>query len=169
MDFNKLLLKARSSKFGMWKLNFLLQRFIPFNKPHDLVVLKVEQNIVQVKMPYRKSNLNHIKGLHACGLATAAEYSSGLLLLSRLGMKKYRIIMESIEVKYFYQGKSDAIATFEMSDEDYNTTVMEPIAKEGIAYKVCTIHLHDKENNLLCTAKTNWQIKSWKDVKTKVA
>jgi hypothetical protein len=151
MNFNKLLEKAKASKFGMWKLNFLLQRFIPFNRPHGLEVLCVEQNMVQVKMPYQSSNLNHIKGLHACGLATAAEYSSGLLLLSRLGMKNYRIIMESIEVKYFYQGKSDAIAI------------------NGIAYKVCTIHLHDSNKNLLCTANTNWQIKSWKDVKTKVS
>lgn len=168
MDFNKLLEKARKSKFGMWKLNFLLKRFIPFNKPHDLTVLCVELNKVQVKMPYRKSNLNHIKGLHACGLATAAEYSSGLLLLSRLGMKNYRIIMESIEVRYFYQGKTDAIATYELSDEDYKSTVIDPIEKDGIAYKVCEIHLHDSQQNLLCTAKTNWQIKSWKDVKTKI-
>lgn len=169
MDFNKLLQNARESKFGMWKLNFLLQRFIPFNKPHDLKVICVEPNKVQVKMPYRKSNLNHIKGLHACGLATAAEYSSGLLLLSRLGMKNYRIIMESIDVKYSYQGKTDAIATYELSDDDYQTTVIEPIEKDGIAYKECTIYLHDAKGNLLCTAKTNWQLKSWKDVKTKVA
>jgi acyl-coenzyme A thioesterase PaaI-like protein len=169
MNFNKLLEKAKASKFGMWKLNFLLQRFIPFNRPHGLEVLCVEQNMVQVKMPYQSSNLNHIRGLHACGLATAAEYSSGLLLLSRLGMKKYRIIMESIEVKYFYQGKSDAIATFELSDEEYQNDVLDKIAKEGVAYKVCTIHLHDSNKNLLCTANTNWQIKSWKDVKTKVS
>ena len=168
MDFNKLLEKARASKFGMWKLNFLLQRFIPFNRPHGFEVLRVEKNKVQVLMPYETSNLNHIKGLHACGLATAAEYSSGLLLLSRLGMKKYRIIMESIEVKYFYQGKTDAIATFEMSDDEYQSTVLDPFIQDGIAYKVCTIHLHDTSENLICTAKTNWQIKSWKDVKTKV-
>ena len=168
MNFNKIIENARTSSFGMWKLNFLLQRFIPFNKPHNLKVICIEPNKVQVKMPYIKSNLNHIKGLHACGLATAAEYSSGLLLLSRLGMKKYRIIMESIEVKYFYQGKSDAIATFELSDEEYQTTVISAIEKDGIAYKVCTIHLHDSQQNLLCTAKTNWQIKSWDQVKTKL-
>ena len=168
MDFKRLIESAQQSKWGKWKLNFLLKRFIPFNKPHDLTIVELSPHKVQVKLPYRKSNLNHIKGLHACGLATAAEYASGFLLLNKLGMQGYRLIMESLEVSYKYQGKSDGIATFELSDEEFQETVLTPIQQEGVVYKSCTIHVHDKEGNLLCEAKTNWQIKSWDKVKTKM-
>ena len=167
MDFNRLINQAQHSKFALWKLNFLLKRFIPFNKPHGLTVVTLLPNKVQVKMPYKKNNLNHIRGLHACGLATAAEYASGLLLLYKLGIKEYRIIMESIQVSYTYQGKSDAIATFELSDEAFKQSVVSTLEKEGKVFKSCTILVHDKEGNLLCEATTNWQIKSWKHVKTK--
>ena len=85
MDLNKIIKSAQSSNFGLWKFNFILHRVIPFNKPHNLKVVHIDSNKVVVNIPYKKSNLNHIKGLHACVQATAAEYASGLLLLSRLG------------------------------------------------------------------------------------
>src|SRR5690606_9167838 len=116
MDFNKLIKHAQNSKFGLWKLNFLLQRFIPFNRPHGIKIVSLNPNRVEVNIPYKKKNLNHIKGLHACGLATAAEFSSGFLLLSRLGMENYRLIMQSLEVEYFYQGKKNATAVYEISE-----------------------------------------------------
>lgn len=168
MDFNKLIQQARASSFGMWKLNFLLRRYIPFNKPHGFKIIRLDPDWVEVEMPYKKSNLNHIKGLHACGLATAAEYSSGLLLLSKLGMG-YRIIMESLEVKYFYQGKGKATASYKLDEQAYQSQVMEPLEKDGVCYIKCEINIHDQQENLLCTAYTNWQIKSWKDVKTKLS
>jgi len=167
MDFNKLIEKASQSKWGMWKLNFLLQRFIPFNKPHGLKVILLSKNEVKVLLPYKKNNLNHIKGLHACGLATAAEYASGLLLLYKLGSKEYRIIMESINVEYKYQGKMNGIASFDISDEDFQNEVYKPIEKEELVYKKCLIKVHDEKGNLLCNATTNWQIKKWDKVKTK--
>jgi hypothetical protein len=166
MNFIRLIDQARHSSFGRWKLNFLLQRFIPFNRPHRLKIIAHSPSEVKVKLPYRKNNLNHIRGLHACGLATAAEYASGFLLLYKLGMKEYRIIMESIQVSYKYQGKEDGIASFSISDEAFQETVLLPLQKEGVVYKSCKIEVHDTAGNLLCEATTNWQIKKWERVKT---
>ncbi len=169
MDFNQLIDQAQESKWGRWKLNFLLDRLIPFNKPHRFRLLKLNKNEVQVRMPYRKSNLNHIKGLHACGLATAAEFASGLLLLYRLEAKKYRLIMKHIEVEYHYQGKSTAIASFILIEEKFQSEIVDQIAANGIALSTCEIELHDSDQNLLCIVKTTWQIKDWKKVKTKAS
>lgn len=167
MDFNRLIDRASSSVWSLWKLNFILKRFIPFNKPHHLKILAISKEEVKVQLPYRRSNLNHIKGLHACGLATAAEYASGLLLLYKLGIKKYRIIMESIQVEYKYQGKSSGIATYAITDMELQKEVISPLENEGVVYKECTIEVKDQDDQLLCVAKTNWQIKSWDKVKTK--
>ncbi len=168
MNFNSIISSAQKSKFGLWKFNFLLHRMIPFNKPHQLKVWTIESNKVVVKIPYFKKNLNHIKGLHACVLATAAEYSSGLLLLSRLGFKDYRIIMESMDLKYLYQGKMEAFATYEITDKEINEKIIDPLKTEGSVYFQCIISVKDKKGNELCSAKTNWQIKSWNKVKTKI-
>jgi len=118
-------------------------------------------------LPYKKSNLNHLKGLHACAMATAAEYASGLLLLYKSGLGKYRIIMESLQVSYHYQGRTNATATFEMNDQTFQDTVLIPLEKNGVVYVKCNIPLKDKEGNLLCEVSTNWQIKQWDNVKTK--
>lgn len=169
MNIDALIEKAKVSNFGKWKLNFLLQRFIPFNRPHGLKVNSISSNKVVVKIPYWRINQNHLKGIHACCLATAAEYCSGFLLLHRLGMKNFRIIMESLEVKYHYQAKMLSYATFEIEEEDFQKNILEVLKKGEIVYKKCLIKVHDKENNLICEATTNWQLKSWKQVKTKVA
>ena len=168
MNIEKFIQSAKKSSWGRMKLNFILQRFIPFNRPHGLKVIHIADNEVKVKIPYWRINQNHLKGIHACCLATAAEYSSGFLLLYKLGMKNYRIIMESMEVSYKYQGKTNAFATFTIDDEDFNTNVLQPLKSEGVVYKKCTIEVRDTNNNLLCIATTNWQIKTWDQVKTNV-
>lgn len=167
MNLDSIINSAKTSSFGLWRMNFLLKRFIPFNRPHGFKVTTFTDHKVEVKIPYKKSNLNHIKGLHACGLATAAEYSSGLLLLSRIGIKDYRIIMDSLHAKYHYQGKMAARATYELNDEELNQEIMEPLKSKGEVYKKCIVKVKDDANNLLCTIETNWQIKSWSKVRTK--
>lgn len=167
MDIERLIKKAEASRFGMWKLNFLLHRFIPFNRPHNLQIVALSKQAVKVKLPYQKSNLNHLKGLHACGLATAAEYASGLLLLYNLGFKKYRLIMQSLSVTYHYQGRTNGFATFKLSDEDLKKALKD-LEQEGKILHSCEIPVFDEEDNKLCTVTTNWQIKKWSKVKTKV-
>lgn len=168
MNLEKLFAKARHSGFWMWVLNKALQRIIPFNKPHRIVVSKITSHGIEAQIPYRRKNLNHIKGIHACGLATVAEFTSGLVLLSKLGTTDYRLIMESIEVKYQYQAKSTATAAFSLSDERLQNEVVSPLKTEDAVYIRCEIPVKDKEDNVVCTAYTNWQVKPWGKVKTKL-
>lgn len=168
MDFTGLISSARNSKWALWKLNFILLRAIPFNRPHSIRLLKIEPEEIQVSIPYKRSNLNHIKGIHACGLATACEYASGFLLLSNLNAKDYRIIMESIEMKYHFQAKKHAIATYRLSLDDLKKKVIEPLKKEDQVFIKCEVLCHDSDGNHLCTGYTNWQIKRWDKVRTKL-
>lgn len=168
MDFEAIIKKASTSKWNLWKLNFFLHRYIPFNKPHNLKIVTINRQKVEVLLPYERNNRNHLKGLHACALATAAEYASGLLLLYKSGIGNYRIIMESLSVSYHYQGRSSAIAAFEMSDENFEHKVLHQLEKEGVVFIQCKIPVKDKEENLLCEVTTNWQMKKWDKVKSKV-
>ena len=167
MDFNKIVEKAKTSKFGMWKLNFGLHRFIPFNRPHGIKIVEIKEDSISTTIPKWKINHNHIKGIHACGLATCAEFCTGLVLLNKLGMKSYRLIMESLEIKFHYQAKSDVTATYELTDSMVKE-IKSTLEKDGVTYKKCEVNLHDAEGNHVATCYTNWQIKDWKKVKTKV-
>jgi hypothetical protein len=160
--------KAQTSKTWNCILNLGLLRMVPFNRPHNFWVNKLTNNEVQVKLPCIKLNMNHVNGIHACAMATTSEYASGLLLLHRLNPKEFRIIMESISVKYHYQGKTTAFTKFILTDDEFEKEIINPLKSEDAIYKLCEVKTYDKNDNLLCTASVNWQIKNWKKVKTKV-
>lgn len=140
---------------------------VPFNYSHKFKVVEIDEHHIKAKLPYIKRNLNHLKGLHACAMATLIEVSSGFLLISRLNPKRYRLILSRLEIDYHYQGKSDAFVEFIIEKEWWNTLVLNPIQTEGIINVPCEVYVRDKENNHLATGIAHWQIKDWEKVKTK--
>jgi acyl-coenzyme A thioesterase PaaI-like protein len=166
---DEILKKARTSSFYLWLLNRSLSQMIPFNKPHGFKVVEIDEYRLKTLMPYKKNNFNHIRGLHACGLATISEFTTGFLLLSSLDMKKYRIIMQRLEMDYHYQGKMDATAEFSISKEWLAQHVITPLQTQDAIVVPCEVKIHDSKGNHLTTGKVFWQIKDWSKVKTKVA
>jgi len=160
--------KARTSPFFMWLFNKSLAAMIPFNKPHGFRVHSFTDWTLTTAIPYRKSNFNHLRGLHACALATICEMTSGLLLIMKLDPKKYRIILKKLEVDYHYQGKMDAFGTFEISQQWLNEFVLQPLASSEAIIVPCEVTIHDTAGNKLTTGRVFWQIKEWKKVKTKI-
>jgi len=139
---------------------------IPFNKPHGLRVINIQPGDVEIELPYTRSNLNHIKGLHACSIATLAEYATGLALITKLDSKKYRIIMQKIEMEYMFQGKSTARGSYKVNDDWLRKNVYLK-TNDGIpALILCQVHIFDTKQNQLAVGKIHWQIKPWESVKT---
>ena len=167
MNLQKLLTQAERSGFYKWLLNRGLNYTIPFNSPHRFEVLDISDRELKVRLPYRRSNLNHIRGLHACALATVSEFSTGLLLIKRLDPSKYRLIMQRLEMDYHYQGKMDAVASFTVSNEWLASEILKPLETNDSTVVVCEIKIHDTAGNHLTTGRVHWQIKDWKKVKTK--
>ena len=163
----KFIERAKHSRFSLWLLNNGLARMIPFNKPHGFKILQIGDFDIKIHLPYRRNNLNHISGLHACALATVSEYATGLLLISKLGFDTYRIIMQRLEMDYHYQGKMDATAHFSISQSWLQEQIYEPLKTNASVTVVCEIQIHDVQDNHLTTGKVHWQIKEWKRVKTK--
>lgn len=164
---SKIIEKAKRSAFWRWVLNQSLYRMVPFNRPHRFQVVQIEDHYLKALIPYRKSNFNHIRGLHACALATISEFATGFLLLTRLDMKKYRLIMQRIEMDYHYQGKMDAFAEFRTSDEWYEHNIIQPLKTQDAVVIPCEIKIHDVNGHHITTGKVFWQIKDWQKVRTK--
>jgi len=164
MNFDKLLLDAEKGGFQLWKLNFLILRGIPFNRPHGLKIVSISPTEVKVRLPFWRINHNHIRGMHACALATLSEYSTGLMLLKKLGSSRYRLIMKSMKMEYFYQAKMEAVSSFSISDEQLKTIHAELEKQEKYLF-IAEVKVHDTAGNHLCTGHIEWQLKPWKSVK----
>lgn len=169
MDLQNLVSKSATSGFYRMVLNFLLSNMIPFNKPHGFRVLSINSEVIEVLLPYRRRNFNHIRGIHACALATVSEFATGLLLITRLDAKKYRLIMQRLEMDYHYQGKMDAKAVFTVSDQWLEENIISPLKSQESVVITCEVKIHDINGNHLTTGKVYWQVKDWQRVRTKVA
>ncbi|MFD1552640.1 DUF4442 domain-containing protein [Putridiphycobacter roseus] len=168
MNVSKYVNDAKKSDFGLRKLNFILGFTIPFNKPHGIKISELEDYAIKASIPYKRKNLNHIKGIHACALATTSEFASGFLLMTQLDFSKYRLIMEEIIMTYHYQAKKACIAKSELSADWFQNNILNPLENQNKISIINLVETYDTAGNHICTAKVKWQIKSWTKVKTKV-
>jgi acyl-coenzyme A thioesterase PaaI-like protein len=169
LDPNQIVQKAKTSSFYLTLLNWSLNRMIPFNKPHGFRILEIGDHHLRTLIPYRRRNFNHIRGLHACALATISEFTTGFLLVSKLDAKKYRLIMQRLEMDYHYQGKMNATATFTISEDWLQQQIYDPLKTQDAVVIICEVKIHDEQGNHLTTGKVYWQIKDWQKVKTRLS
>ena len=160
--------KAKTSNLYLRLLNWGLFRMIPFNAPHRFSVVEIKDWEIKTILPYIRKNLNHLNGLHACALATVSEFTTGLMLISKLSNSNYRLILQRLEMEYHFQGKMDAFGTFAVSQEWINEHVIIPLQSKDSVVIPCEVKIHDRKGNHLTTGKVFWQIKAWSKVKTKV-
>ncbi|MEM7548951.1 MAG: DUF4442 domain-containing protein [Bacteroidota bacterium] len=164
----KLVEKARTSSFYLWLFNRATERLIPFNKPHGFKISELNENSIRTFLPYKRRNLNHIKGIHACALATLSEFTTGALLLTGLPSNKYRIILQNLEIKYFYQAKKPVKAFFEITPKWVEENIIKPLNENDSTVVKCVIEIQDVDGNHISTANVYWQLKEWAKVKTRV-
>ena len=162
---NALIEKAKTSKFYLNMLNFVLSRVVPFNRPHFFRIISISDNEIKVKLPYRRANINHLKGIHACALATLAEFTSGVMLLNLIDNAKYRMLIKNLQVEYHFQCKTGALAHFSMSNETFKSTILDPLTINDSIDLQSEVKIRDRDGNHVCTGNITWQIKSWEKVK----
>lgn len=166
MNAEDLMRKAEGSSFYRWLLNQALWRMIPFNGPHQFRITGISKDYVTLTIPYIRKNLNHIKGIHACALATACEYVSGLSLTRAFPPHQYRIILKTIQMDYHYQAKMALHSRFGIAEETV-VALKQKLQQEDAVFHTFEVNIHDKENNHICTGHITWQIKPWSKAKVK--
>jgi len=141
---------------------------IPFNKPHGFRITKLGEQSIETYLPYKNLNLNHIKGIHACALATLSEFTTGALLLTGLPANKYRLILKTLHIDYHFQAKMAVKAKFGISEEWINEKIISPLSQSDSVVVPCEVEIFDLEDNHISTASVEWQLKEWAKVRTKV-
>ncbi len=161
-----LIKKAKQSKQSLWLLNQILKFAIPFNKPHGFKITAINDGSITTFAPYHKKNFNHLRGIHACAIATVGELAAGLSLMNHFSPAQYRFIMSHMDIDYHYQAKKSIFAHTMLSPSDKENILNQLKENDKILQEVFT-EIHDIDNEKIATVKTVWQIKDWNSVKTK--
>jgi len=111
-------------------------------------------------------NRNHIRGVHACCLATAAEFCSGLALMEHVGADRYRIIMKTLRMDYLYQAKSAAIAEFVPTASELEHALLQPLRDGAAVLYTAEVPVDDVAGKRLAIGYITWQLKPWDQVRT---
>lgn len=156
----------RAKKGQVWWLNAVFRRILPFNAPHGIRVKSFADGAVSVRLPARRSNRNHLNGMHACAIATACEFCSGLAVLSRFNMKSYRLIMNKLDVEYVRRpARGHCLAMAEVSgDLSGEIEQMMRTSEDGAARFQMESRLVDSEGNTAAIARVHWHVKPWSEV-----
>lgn len=157
----------KPSSIEMIVLDKVLKFMIPFNSPHGFKLLALNDEEIKIRLPYKNKNLNHLKGIHACAIATVGEFCAGMSLIRSFPMSKYRPILAKLEAEYLYQGKTDLIGSIKIVP-DKILAVKDEIETAGKSLIELETVLTDKNQNVVAKVRTTWQIKSWDKVKTKM-
>lgn len=162
----KLIHNAQRSPVHLWILNTVLSFVIPFNRPHGIRIKSLSASRIATLLPHRYRNYNHIKGTHACALAAATEFSTGVLLLGAVSPSTYRLIMQKLTMEYHYQAREDVIASCELDASWIEREVIVPLKSAEKVSVTVTSTIHDTAGNHISTGEVVWQIKEWKKVRS---
>lgn len=167
MNLQSMLDKSSQSAAWLWLLNHALAFKIPFNRPHGFRIIRISSEQIHVRLPYSKKNLNHIRGIHACALATLCEFTSGVMLARFFPAESFRLILKSIFITYHYQARTHVYATFCPDKERINSEIISVLANQDSVFKAFEVEVFDENKNHICSAQVTWQIKKWKAVRTR--
>lgn len=166
-DLTTMLVKAQNSASSLWILNHLLDWGAPFNRPHGFDVKMIDERKVEVVAPYKRRNMNHLKGMHACAIATVGELAAGLMLFRYFSSKEYRIILSEMNVEYRRQAKCDVIAKAGLMSSEVDDLSKE-LQIAGITTKKMVTQVYDDSDQHIATVRTVWQIKDWEKVESTI-
>lgn len=138
----------------------LMRIALPFNRPHRIRIAAVTEEQVEVSLPSRRSNFNHLGGMHACAIATALEFASGASILLEVGMQDYRIIMSRLEIDYLAKPKGNCTVRAQRNTPAVLglTGVLE---SEGVTRLVQPSSLFDATGEHCAEATVHWHLKAW--------
>ena len=165
---SRLTSRAKGSSFWLWLLNRALGWTIPFNRPHGFNLIEIGDDLIRATAPYKRANHNHVRGIHACAIATVAEFSAGFLLLTKLDPKRYRLIMSRIQVEYLYQAKEQIVSECSILPEVMEEEIYKPLQEQESISITLKSRVSDLSGNDIAIAFTTWQVKPWDQVRTKL-
>ncbi len=138
----------------------------PFNAPLRASIQVWEPGLCRIRVPNRRPLHNHLRGVHACALATAGETPAGLLLLRTFPFSRFRLILKDLSITYERQARSDLVAEADLRAEERHRVQAGLDAGEPQLVTVET-RISEPAGARLATVRTTWQVKAWDQVRSR--
>ena len=135
-----------------------MQEVVPFNRPHRIRVVELAAEQCKVALPWRRRNLNHVGTMHACAMATAAEYASGLCLMNAMEHDKVRLVMANLNITYPRRAQSECMAVAKL-DRQHFADILAQLDKEGRGAFVLKAQVKNTDNEVVASAEITWHLK----------
>lgn len=157
----------RSPKLTRFAAMKILGVISPFNRHLSADLLEWTDQKAVISLKRRRGVRNHVKSVHAGALFTLGETCAGLVIIRNFPFQGFRPLMSEVNVRYLKQARGDVIGTCNVAPEAI--AKMHADLKAGeIPAIVLTTEIHDGTGRLIAVATTNWQVKPWQMVKTKI-
>lgn len=137
----------------------LMQEVIPFNRPHRLTVEFLSDDCCQVALPFRRRNRNHVGSMHACAMATAAEYASGLCVLSAFGVGEVRLVMANLQIQFSRRAHGNCVAKAQLPGHVLRDVRMKLKQQGRCAFDLRSV-VRDAQGEEVAEAQITWHLKA---------
>jgi len=138
--------KLNKNTYGKKLFSLLVGKFIPYTGTVKAVVNKLDRGDIEVLLPDRKKNRNHLNCIHALALANAGELSTGLALLTVLE-NNYRFILTELKAQYHSKARGNISCQCKIDPKKIETGL-----------NTITAKLFDKKNTHVATITADWKI-----------
>lgn len=138
----------------------------PFNAPLRATVETWEPTRCRLRVPNRRPLHNHLRGVHACAIATAGESAAGLMLLRTFPFSRYRLIMKDLSVAYERQARTDLVSESVQADADV-ARVQAGLDRGEAQLVPLVTRITEPSGELLAVVRTTWQVKAWTQVRSR--
>lgn len=131
----------------------LLERLGGLYVPHaarmGFRIEQLDERSIEVSMPDKRANRNHLRSLHAMALAHLAEYTTGLLTVYAVVPLGYRSILREFKIEYLAKGRGRVVGRAAIKLPRGN------LDKKDLAVKVDIV---DRTGQVVARAVSTWRI-----------
>ena len=156
----------RDDRVSRLAVGNLLKLAIPFNAPHGFHLVTLNKDEVRIDLPNSKLNHNHVKGIHACAIATLGEFCAGLTLARHLGFSRYRFLLAKLSVEYHLQGRTKLTGVARLNEVQVEKLKSDLSMQDKLLFEHHT-EITNAHGERVADVKTVWQVKDWKKVQLK--
>ena len=123
--------------------------YVPHSALMGFHLARLDEKSIEVTMPDRRSNRNHLSSLHAMALAHLGEFTCGALLLYAVMPKGYRTILTKYQIEYLAKarGKVTGRARLALPKGELD--------KKNIAVKA---EITDRSGQVVAKVTTTWRV-----------
>lgn len=138
----------------------------PFNSHLHCTLEQWSKNKSRIRVKLHRSVKNHLGGVHAGALFTLGETCAGLLILKNFNPQKFRLILKDASIVYLKQAREHVYGMCEFTNDKIEQARSDHASGQPALIEAVTL-IKNINDEVLCEVKTNWQVKTWDQVKTK--